>query len=96
MKRLRRIRFYDKMTSNASNILSNIIQGNTTKTKLIEKHSFVFTLSNVFDVHILPKIYQNLCKIYPELVRGAPPLKLSLWSRVSYRVSLVTLKQITL
>ena len=40
--------------------------------------------------------FQKFTEFCPDLVRGAFPLKLSLWSPVSCWVSLVTLKQITL
>ena len=45
------------------------------------------------NVYIFSPKFKEIC---PEYGRGALPLKLSLWSRVSCRVSLVTLKQITI
>ena len=45
------------------------------------------------NVYIFSPKFREIC---PEYGRGALPLKLSLWSRVSCRVSLVTLKQITI
>ena len=61
-------------------------------TQLNFKNALIFAMYIFFPK--FPNIFPKLREISPDLVRGALPLKLSLWSRVSCRFSLFTLKQI--